>query len=287
MILFKLENGNELFGYPENWNDIKAGKYIEYLQSIAPEHPPELIELYEAVKMCEAADKELAKWEHKLKAGREHIARLVEASEAPKKAMHYFPEVYSNWKAAKAKEDSLNKTMTSNNWFIRNYLPYTAKVVSHFTDVPIDACRGLGDEHLKIGTLEYLYNKIVGVITSEPMDTEKQVYYLAGEVYELPSKHMAKSTLIEFAEAAQYEQLLSNVKNGELMALLDVAAVILRKQGEPYSDEVYERNRKAFEQMTMHDLFQIGFFLQKLNKKSAFAFLNSTLQRMAMERNDS
>jgi hypothetical protein len=127
----------------------------------------------------------------------------------------------------------------------------------------------------------------MNVLRTEPKDRHKQAFDIAGERYTLPEGLMKRSTLIEFAEAAQFEEAMQSVKNGEYAALLDIAAVILRPEGVPYSEEQYELGRKVLEaHMNMDDLYQVGFFLGRQSEKYANAIQNYTLVAATRAIND-
>lgn len=284
MTLFKLDIGETLYGYPDSLHDIKASAFLYYVQHILSTHPVELEELYKAQADIQRLAPEIQKYEKKHNLNASEIMDKIE--DMPRKTAAYFPEVFNEWMAAKNKLYELEKTM-GNKWYATKYLPFMAKVVSHFTDVPLEACNGIGKEYMLVGTLEFLFEKIMTVVRSEARDEVKQTYLINGIKYVLPDALMKKSTLIEFAEAAQFEEATAGVKNGEYMAMLDVAAVLLRPEGVGYSEEQYELNRAAFEkEMNMHDLYQVGFFLAMQSEKYANALQNYTLAAAMRAIND-
>lgn len=284
MTLFKLDIGETLYGYPDSLHDIKASAFLYYVQHILSTHPVELEELYKAQADVQRLTPEIQKYEKKHDLSASEIMDRI--ADMPRKTAAYFPEVFNEWMAAKNKLHELEKTM-GNKWYATKYLPFMAKVVSHFTGVPLEACNGIGKEYMLVGTLEFLFEKIMAVVRSEARDEAKQTYIINGTKYVLPDALMKKSTLIEFAEAAQFEEATANVKNGEYMAMLDVTAVLLRPEGVGYSEEQYELNRAAFdEHMNMYDLYQVGFFLAMQSEKYANALQNYTLAAAMRAIND-
>jgi hypothetical protein len=151
-------------------------------------------------------------------------------------------------------------------------------VVSHFTGVPLGRILGNDGEGepMSVKTLEFLNGKITSALQMRDDYEYKALYIVQGEVYELPEKLMTKSTVIEFAEAAQFQENVARLKNGNVMSLIDVCAVLLRKPGEAYSDEVYQRNREAFKALTLEQAMEIAFFLMKRSAQYANDFLTST-----------
>lgn len=170
---------------------------------------------------------------------------------------------------------AIEKKMQSKVWISSKLYPYMQRVVNHFCGVPTDI--PINPAHL-----EYLYGKCIESL-SNPGVEYKKLYTIDGEVYELPDKLMAKSTLQEFAEAAQYEENAAALKDGQWEGMLNVASVVLRKQGEEYNDEVYERNRRRFRTLPLRTLYEIAFFLSTLSKSYELALSLSLLRVAARE----
>lgn len=275
MTLFKVEGSEQLYGYPDSLHDVKASDFMHYAQHIAATHPQELEQLYSLQADVERLTPEIKRYEKKHKLSASEIMERI--GELPRKTSLYYPDLFNEWMIAKHKLHELEKVM-GNKWYATKYLPYMAKVVSHFTGVPLDTCNGVGKEYMLVGTLEFLFEKIMYVLRMEPGDENRQSFVVNGVRYVLPDALMKKSTLIEFAEAAQFEEATQSVKHGEYLAMLDVAAVLLRPEGVGYSEEQYEANRVTFtEHLNMHDLYQVGFFLAKQSEKYAHALQNYTL----------
>ena len=277
MTLFKLEGSTERYSCPDAWRDIPVRTFMRYVQEIAPSYPPQLQEMADLQAVIARTEPEIKKYEVKHKVSAEHIMDMVRQGSAPKKTAAYFPEVYNEYSTAMHKYKALEKAMGS-RWYAKSYLPYMAATVSHFTGIPVEACNGIGARYMLVGTLEYLFECIMKVLRSEPKEEGKRVFDIAGERYVLPDGLMKRSTLIEFAEAAQFEEAMQNVKHGEYMAILDVAAVLLRPEGVPYSEERYEKTRAVLEQhMHMQDLYQVGFFFATQSEQYANAIQNYIL----------
>lgn len=275
MTLFKLDIGETLYGYPDSLRDVKAQTFMHYAQHIAATHPKELDQLYKLQGDIERLTPDIKKYEKKHGLSASQIMERID--ELPRKTAMYYPDLFNEWMIAKHKLHELEKVM-GNKWYATKYLPYMAKVVSHFTGVPLESCGGLGKEYMLVGTLEFLFEKIMYVLRMEPADENKQSFSINGVNYVLPDALMKKSTLIEFAEAAQFEEATHGVKHGEYLAMLDVAAVLLRPEGIGYSEEQYEANRATFaEHLNMHDLYQIGFFLKRQSEKYGDALQNYTM----------
>lgn len=259
--------------YPDNLHDVKAKVFLDYLQQVEPTFPVELTDLWRAEDELRRVEPEIQRYEKKLNADRDAIMEIINQGTAPKKTAHYFPELYTNYQAAKETISEIQSRIGI-NWRATKYYPYVCKVVHHFTGIPMDTL-----EQMNLGDLDFLFDKINAVVNTLPDDEGKSVFLINGKRYELGEKLMTKSTLIEFAESAQFEQDMEQLRNGSHLALLDIASVLLRLPGEAYSEYAYQRNRIDFaDHMTMHDLYQVGFFFHRLSTRYGAAFLNYTLE---------
>ena len=181
---------------------------------------------------------------------------------------------------------AIEKKMQSKVWISNQLYPYFVRVVHHFCRVPVDV---LGDKKMNPAHLEYLYHHCIGAMRN-PGDVQyKQLYLIDGEVYKLPTKLMSQSTLQEFAESAQYEENAEIASKGRpdthefYEGLLNVCSVILRKEGEEYSEEVYERNRKRFKTLPLQTMYEVGFFLKTLSLNYVLGLNLSLLRRAVQE----
>jgi hypothetical protein len=172
----------------------------------------------------------------------------------------------------------IEKNMQSKVWLSKSLYPYMCKVVHHFCRAPVDALSKTAPDHL-----EYLYHHCIGAMRNPGEVQYKQLYLIDGEVYKLPTKLMSQSTLQEFAEAAQYEENAQLVKDGNWEGLLNVCSVILRKEDEEYSEDVYERNRARFKTLPLQTLYEVGFFLKTLSLNYVLGLNLSLLKRAVQE----
>lgn len=285
MILFKIENSDKVYSYPSSWHDIKAKVFLDYVQNVVSQYPKEADELQEVNIELRSLEADIQKYEKRYDKTRFEIRDWIESGDAPKKLAAYAPEVLQRWFEASKRADELNKLMTP-TWYANKYLAYIAQVVSFFTGVDYDKCIGKSDEYITLDSLQFLYNQITDLLKTEPADEQKREYLINGTTYLLPDELMKKSTLIEFAEAAQFEESMAGIKNASYSSVLEIASVLLRPLGVEYSEKQYEDNRDVFsEHLTMHDLFQVGFFLGELSKKYADALQNYMLAKAVREIN--
>lgn len=169
-------------------------------------------------------------------------------------------------------------------WISTRLYPYMCRVVKHFCGVD-----GITLGQTSPAHLEYLYHHCIGAMRNPGDVQHKQLYLIDGEVHTLPTQLMTYSTLQEFAEAAQYEENAEIVSKGRpdthefYEGLLNVCSVILRKENEEYSEEVYNRNRKRFKTLPLQTLYEVGFFLRQLSLNYVLGLNLSLLKRAAQE----
>jgi len=159
--------------------------------------------------------------------------------------------------------------------YTHEILPYYAKYVAFWTGMSYKMIMGIGKYRKATGsmdpkTLEALWWKIEsGVFLKTEVDENLDKFVHKGRTYYLPEKHMEKSTVIEFMEAAQLEAKLNDLSKGNWNAMPYVLAVIARPKNEIYNSRNTERRAAMFQTLTMDIVRSVAFFLQKLNAKSA------------------
>ena len=93
------------------------------------------------------------------------------------------------------------------------------------------------------------------------------VILVGDELWYLPMRYMEKSTLIEYAESSQFEANLKDVQDGNWKALAKIMCVLVRKEGEQYSDKLLKRE-EMFLSWTLENCLKVAFFLLKRNETS-------------------
>lgn len=216
------------FTFPSALEDISLRHYIDFLTFVETTKPDELIRIEQAASAKhEAKDKEKADKE------------FNEAIEACNDIVMY-----------------------------RKIYPYFARVVAHFaegiTEAEIIGQKGPG---MNVGQLEYLYNTIVSILNNYEEPEYSNVMLVDNDLWYLPTRYMEKSTLIEFAEASQFEANLKDLEKGNWGALAKIMCVLVRKEGEPYSDKLLRREEQ-FLGWNLKNCLQVAFFLLKRNEIS-------------------
>lgn len=152
--------------------------------------------------------------------------------------------------------------------------PYMARVVAHFAD-GIDEKTILGGKKhgdgMNLGQLKYLYDTLLSEFNNVAEPEYNPIIEVDGELWYLPQRYMEKSTLIEYAEASQFEENITEVNNGNLFALAKIMCVLVRKEGEVYSDKLLKRE-EMFLNWNLEDCYKVAFFLMKRSETSILNF---------------
>lgn len=147
----------------------------------------------------------------------------------------------------------------------KEFTEWKMRVVELFTG--LDVATMSGRKGINIESLDLLFNTIENALLIK--NVEKEIINsleLDGETYYIADN--ANMTLGEFLEAAQIEEMNNRLGKGQYESMIDIAAILLRKEGEEYSDEIYERNKAKFSTLSMDKVVNIAFFFQKKNEAS-------------------
>jgi len=287
MVIFNIGNKQIKYNYPETAEDITLEQYIYFAKFLLPEHPKTELEAIQYMNDRDALYKKILPYAKKLKVkvtGFEQLYVILkleytlEQEEVKDNVRRFLPPLISQWRS---NDEQLTQRLEIMDevWEAKERYPYMAKVVNYFTGIPLDACFGKVADSLELKYLVYIYGKIMNAINTPAETKYKQLYDFNGKVYTLPERLMEKSTLLEFTMAAQYDKAMNQVKNGDPEGLLNIMAVLLKPLGEDYSDELFEKNKVDFLQMSLQTSYEVAFFLTKLSEKYILDLQTSMLQR--------
>ena len=221
------------FTFPSELADITLRQYIDFMTFVEPTMPDEFRRVEQASTAKNSAETDKEK----------------------EKAWQEFDE------AVKACDDIV---------MYRKIYPYFARVVAHFavgiTEQQILGGKGHGDG-MNVGQLEYLYSTIIRIMNQYEEPEYSNVMLVDGELWYLPERYMEKSTLIEYAEASQFEANLKDLDKGNWGALAKIMCVLVRKEGEQYSDKLLKREEQ-FLNWNLQNCLQVAFFLLKRSEIS-------------------
>ena len=287
MVIFNIGNKQIKYNYPETAADITLEQYIYFAKFLLPEHPKTELEAIQYMNDRDALYKKILPYAKKLKVkvtGFEQMYVILkleytlEQEEVKDNVRRFLPPLISQWRT---NEEQLTQRLEimDDVWEAKERYPYMAKVVNYFTGIPLDACFGKVADSLELKYLVYIYGKIMNAINTPAETKYKQLYDFNGKVYTLPERLMEKSTLLEFTMAAQYDKAMNQVRNGDPEGLLNIMAVLLKPLGEDYSDELFEKNKVDFLQMSLQTSYEVAFFLTKLSEKYTLDLQTSMLQK--------
>lgn len=220
------------FTYPSELADITLRHYIDFMTFVESTMPDEFRRIEEA-----------------------SIARnSAETAQEKEKALKEFDE------AVNACDDIV---------MYRKVYPYFARVVAHFAEGITEAqiLGTNGSDGMNVGQLEYLYSTIIRILNSYDEPEYTNVIMVDKELWYLPMRYMEKSTLIEYAEASQFEANLKDLDKGNWGALAKIMCVLVRKENEPYSDKLLRREEQ-FLNWNLENCLKVAFFLLKRSEIS-------------------
>lgn len=220
------------FTFPSELADITLRHYIDFMTFVEPTMPDEF-------RRIEASS----------------IARnSAETEQEKEKALREFDE------AVQACDDVV---------MYRKVYPYFARVVAHFAEGITEAqiLGTNGSDGMNVGQLEYLYSTIIRILNSYDEPEYTNVIMVDNELWYLPMRYMEKSTLIEYAEASQFEANLKDLNKGNFGALAKIMCVLVRKEGEKYSDKLLRREEQ-FLNWNLQNCLKVAFFLMKRSEIS-------------------
>lgn len=221
------------FTFPQSLSDITLRQYIDFMTFVEPTMPDE----FRRIEVASIAKNSAESKEDKEKADQE----FMEAVNACDNIVMY-----------------------------RKVYPYFARVVAHFS-VGISESKILGGgsngDGMNIGQLEYLYQSILRLLNNYEEPEYTNVIMVEDELWYLPLRFMEKSTLIEYAEASQFEANLKDLDKGNWAALAKIMCVLVRKEGEKYSDKLLKREEQ-FLNWNLENCLKVAFFLLKRSEIS-------------------
>jgi hypothetical protein len=248
MIKFKTDNGQS-FEYPESLSDVTLKQYLEYLEFVESTKPKVLkdidtanIKIAEAIELKDNKGLELARKE------------LDDATDTIDDVVQY-----------------------------QQVFPYYARVISFFSGLSVPLILGQdGGEGMRVDHLTGLYVHTTKLFNQLPDVEYSNVLEVNGDVWYLPERFMSDSTVIEFAEAAQFQANLSKVENGEWKALAKMMCVLVRKKDEQYSDKLLKRE-ELFLSWNLLDCWRVAFFLLRRIETLRLSFQTYTNAQTLMQ----
>ncbi len=126
-------------------------------------------------------------------------------------------------------------------------------------------------QDLEVGSLVWLYQYLIKLLNDLPEPEYSNVIEVDGELWYLPERYMTNSTVIEYAESAQFQQNMKDLAGGDWQAMAKILCVLVRKQGEKYHSSLLKRE-KMFLDWSLADVWRVGFFLLKRSELLQLSF---------------
>jgi hypothetical protein len=249
MIKFTTDN-EQSFEYPESLSDVTLKQYLEFLEFVESTKPKVLkdidtanIKIAEAIELKDNKGLELARKE------------LDDATAVIDDVVQY-----------------------------QQIFPYYARVISFFSGLSVPLILGQVADTLgmRVDHLTGLYIHTTKIFNQLPEVEYSNVLEVNGEVWYLPERFMSDSTVIEFAETAQFQANLSKVENGEWKALAKMMCVLVRKKDEQYSDKLLKRE-ELFLSWNLLDCWKVAFFLLRRIEVLRLSLLTYTNAQTLMQ----
>ena len=238
MIQLSTSNGDK-FEYPLNLQDVTLKKYLDFLSLVEPTKPQVLKDIDLLLQQID-----------EIKKGKEYQEKTLQLEE---------------------KINSITDLVKAQQIY-----PYYARVISYFSTLTEDYILGKdGGMGMEVKALEWMYNHIIGIFNNLPEVAYDHIIERGNEVWYLPTQFMKDSTVIEFAETAQFIAQMQSMEAGNWFAMPKVMCVLVRKKDEPYHERLLKRE-KDFLEWNMLDVWRVCFFLLKQIEKSQISSLIST-----------
>ena len=296
-VQFHLRGNNQPLYYPENAADVTMEEFIYFHKNLLPRYPVIEIEALQIQNVMDETYEKIKQYAKKLKVdlrqGRADVMLELEhiliKDEVKDNVRRFLPSLLKTY------NDNVDKFLEKMEimddvWLSEVKYPFMADVVHYFTKIPLSACYGRVAESLELKYLKFFFDKIMNAMTQPDELKYKQIYEFNNKIYILPDKLMAKSTLLEFAEAAQFDKSRKQIENNESEGLLRMVAVLLRENGEEYNEFVFEKNMVDFLQLPLQVAYEVSFFLMRQSENYSLDLqtymLQQAMQNLPLPLND-
>ena len=296
-VQFHLKGHNQPLYYPENAADVTMEEFIYFHKNLLPRYPVIEIEALQIQNVMDETYEKIKQYAKKLKVdlrqGRADVMLELEhiliKDEVKDNVRRFLPSLLKTY------NDNVDKFLEKMEimddvWLSEVKYPFMADVVHYFTKIPLSACYGRVAESLELKYLKFLFDKIMNAMTQPEELKYKQIYEFNNKIYILPDKLMAKSTLLEFAEAAQFDKSRKQIENNESEGLLRMVAVLLRENGEEYNEFIFEKNMVDFLQLPLQVAYEVSFFLMRQSENYSLDLqtymLQQAMQNLPLPLND-
>lgn len=273
-VQFHIRDKNDIYFYPETAGDITMREYIHFNDVLLKRYPQIEIDTVEIKLKLEDVYNQIKHFAKKLKVDIKQdnhevvrqVDEIIKTQDVKDNIRRFAPSLITQYEDL-AEQFMDNYKQMDDVWMAKVKYPYMAEVVHYFTKVPLPMLYGAVESSLNLKYLQFLFDKIINAMTIADEVKYKQIYHLNNKVYLLPDKLMSKATLLEFAEAAQFDKARQQTEDKQAEGLLRMMSVLLRENGEPYTEEVFEKNMIDFLDIPLQIAYEVGFFLMQQSEK--------------------
>tara|TARA_R100001443_G_scaffold65306_1_gene74639 strand:+ start:1474 stop:2154 length:681 start_codon:yes stop_codon:yes gene_type:complete len=115
-------------------------------------------------------------------------------------------------------------------------------------------------QELDIQSVTDAVNAFSGAVTEyKPLGVDK--FQQDGETYYFPKEFLKRNTFGDYIEATHLESTVKIMKHGRFDILPEQMAILCRKSGEEYDDDVIPAKTEKFKELTMDIVWEFAFFL--------------------------
>tara|TARA_R110000744_G_scaffold45474_1_gene100946 strand:+ start:173 stop:859 length:687 start_codon:yes stop_codon:yes gene_type:complete len=122
---------------------------------------------------------------------------------------------------------------------------------------------GLDKEDMKRVDMNQITEVIntIGVLTKEYVPKGMKSFEFEGETYNFPSEFLRENTYGDFIESTQLDMSIDNMKNGRYDVLPEQMAILCRRAGEEYDEDLIAEKTEKFKELKMDTVMEFAFFL--------------------------
>ena len=130
--------------------------------------------------------------------------------------------------------------------------------------------------------------KQISFVNQEYVPIDIKSFTIGEEKFFLPKDLMRKSSFGRYIEAEQLEIQSSMIDQGKIEYMPRQIAILCKKEGEEekLDDDVIDKRAKMFEQLDMATIWDVAFFLNKLEQGLLTSFLTSQVVEEVMQQKE-
>ena len=102
---------------------------------------------------------------------------------------------------------------------------------------------------------------LINKLTEEYKPKGIRSFEFEGEEYFFPSEFFKKQTYGDFIESTQLDMYIKDMENGRFDILPEQMAILCRRTGEEYDDDLIPEKAEKFRGLTMDVIWEFSFFL--------------------------